>query len=498
MALSGLLSDDPSRVGEFRLLGRLGAGGMGVVYLAEDSSGTRVAVKVLRVDFASDESFRIRFRREVAAARRVQGPCTARLIAADPDAEIPYFASEYIEGPTLERYCQQHGPLEEAMLRAFAVGVADAVWTIHGAGLVHRDLKPTNILLSRTGPKVIDFGITLDEGATSITKLGHSIGSPGWMAPEQARGERVDRAVDVFSWGAVVAYAATATPPFGVGSADAVIYRVVHEQPSLGDIDEPLRGLVSAALSKSPRQRPNSSQLVRVLLHDEDVSDLTQATRSVEDTLDSDWALAAATVAENLPGKAGESGRSRRRRLAIGLALFGLLVIGGVAAWVFNASGDPSTGTEARASKSTLVTTTTTSTAEATTNSPTPSTTVVLPTTTPAVPAGADGIAGEIESTLGTYTAALTRRDYPAAWAMLTTKYQANFGRGLDGFAQYWNTVARIEFRLQRLVETTGGTARAVVTTIYAYNNGNSGEGTDTFVFVRDGSAWRIDEALDG
>ena len=169
MAMTPLRSDDPARIGSFRLRGRLGVGGMGVVYLGEDLAGEPVAVKVLRADLATDDAFRIRFRREVAAAHRVQGPCTARLIVADSEALLPYFVSEYIDGPTLEAYCRDNGPLEGETLTAFAVGIADAVWTIHDAGLVHRDLKPANILLSAAGPKVIDFGITLDATATAIT-----------------------------------------------------------------------------------------------------------------------------------------------------------------------------------------------------------------------------------------------------------------------------------------------------------------------------------------
>lgn len=170
--------------------------------------------------------------------------------------------SEYVEGPTLEQHLARHGPLDHENLVAFAAGVAEALSAIHAAGLVHRDLKPSNVILSAEGPKVLDFGVTFDTTAATLTVAGETLGSPGWMAPEQARGARTTAATDVFSWGMVVAAAGTTRNPFGTGTADALVYRVVHEQPNLEGLDPTLIPTVAAALSKAPSDRPNVGQLL--------------------------------------------------------------------------------------------------------------------------------------------------------------------------------------------------------------------------------------------
>lgn len=379
MVVGPLLNGDPTRIGNFRLLGRVGAGGMGVVYFGEGADGRHVAVKVLRAELLGDDAFRIRFRREVEAARRIEGPCTPQLIEADADAPLPYFATEYIDGPTLEAYCRENGALERETLLAFAVGVADAVWTIHDAGLIHRDLKPSNILMSASGPKVIDFGITLDESATAITRIGQSIGSPGWMAPEQARGDRVGRQVDVFAWGAVVAFAATGEPPFGTGSADAVAYRVVHQEPMLGHVPDDLLPLVRAALNKDPRRRPDSSEIVRVLLPGEHAPEIADATQLVQRSLDSAWTIAAPTVAIPASVTVEGSRHSNRRMLVMAALLGGLLLLGGAIAWILSQSNDnrPNAATAAKLDSTTTTVPTTTTTVAP------PSTTAAPPTTSP-------------------------------------------------------------------------------------------------------------------
>ena len=223
-----LVPGDPRRIGRFRVIARLGSGGMGVVYLGEHGRGQRVAIKVLRSELADSEELRIRFAREIAAASRVRAECTARLIADGSDDERPWFATEYIEGPTLDAFVRSGQSLQGDELRALAVGVAAALAAIGRAGLVHRDLKPTNVLLSPTGPKVIDFGIALADASTALTRTGQRLGTQRWMAPEQVLGEPVSSATDVFGWGALVAFAGTGAPPFGTGESSVVLERVLH------------------------------------------------------------------------------------------------------------------------------------------------------------------------------------------------------------------------------------------------------------------------------
>lgn len=189
MSLSGLRAGDPQRIGELTLVGRLGAGGMGVVYLAQGPDGRLVAVKRLREELASDGGFRARFRREAATLLRVQGACTARVLAVEAEAGTPYVVMEYVQGPTLSEYVGEHGPLQGDMARLFAVGLAEALVAVHRAGIVHRDLKPGNVLLAEQGPKVIDFGIAQAADATALTRTGVAVGTVGYMAPEQLRGQ---------------------------------------------------------------------------------------------------------------------------------------------------------------------------------------------------------------------------------------------------------------------------------------------------------------------
>ncbi|MFF9571135.1 protein kinase [Streptomyces sp. NPDC014685] len=261
MAMMRLRREDPRVVGSFRLHRRLGAGGMGVVYLGSDRRGQRVALKVIRPDLAEDQEFRSRFAREVSAARRIRGGCTARLVAADLEADRPWFATQYVPGPSLHDKVAEEGPLSAVEVASIGAALSEGLVAVHEAGVVHRDLKPSNILLSPKGPRIIDFGIAWATGASTLTHVGTAVGSPGFLAPEQVRGAAVTPATDVFSLGATLAYAAMADSPFGHGSSEVMLYRVVHEEPQLREVHDALAPLVSACLAKDPEERPSTLQL---------------------------------------------------------------------------------------------------------------------------------------------------------------------------------------------------------------------------------------------
>ena len=249
--------DEPTAVGPYRLLGRLGSGGMGRVYLGRSAGGRTVAVKIVHPHFALDEEFRARFRREVDAARRVGGAWTAPVLDADPEARVPWVATAYAAGPSLAAAVADAGPLPVHSVRALGAGLGEALAAVHELGLVHRDVKPSNVLLTLDGPLLIDFGIArATEGTASLTSTGVSVGSPGYMSPEQILGKGVAGAADVFSLGAVLAFAATGTPPFPGDSSAALLYKVVHEEPRLDALDGDLRDLVAACLAKDPAARP--------------------------------------------------------------------------------------------------------------------------------------------------------------------------------------------------------------------------------------------------
>ncbi|CAM5271130.1 Serine/threonine-protein kinase PknD [Streptomyces griseomycini] len=258
--------DEPTVVGPYRLLGRLGSGGMGRVYLGRSAGGRTVAVKIVHPHFALDEEFRARFRREVDAARRVGGAWTAPVLDADPDARIPWVATAYAAGPSLAAAVTDTGPLPGPTVRALGAGLAEALAAVHELGLVHRDVKPSNVLLTLDGPLLIDFGIArATDGTASLTSTGVSVGSPGYMSPEQILGKGVTGAADVFSLGAVLAYAATGRPPFPGDSSAALLYKVVHEPPELDDLDGEVRELAEACLDKDPAARPSPAEVSRRL-----------------------------------------------------------------------------------------------------------------------------------------------------------------------------------------------------------------------------------------
>ncbi|WDF40436.1 PQQ-binding-like beta-propeller repeat protein [Streptomyces sp. T12] len=289
-----LQPDDPRELGSYRLLRRLGAGGMGRVYLARSPGGRTVAVKVIRPDLAADADFRGRFRHEVDIAKAVSGRYTAPVVDADPDASLPWLATSYVLGPDLTDVVAAHGALPERTVRALAAGLAAALQEVHAAGLIHRDLKPSNVLLAADGPRVIDFGIARAVDGSRMTQTGVVVGSPGYMPPEQALGQDVGPAGDVFSLGAVLAFAATGRSAFGDGAAShaALLYQVVHGEPDLTDVPPSLLGLVRACLMKDPAQRPAPAEIVAAL-----------APEGVEGVL-SDWlpSAVASTIATHAAG----------------------------------------------------------------------------------------------------------------------------------------------------------------------------------------------------
>ena len=225
-----LRADDPARVGRYKLLGRLGAGGMGVVYLAESPKG-KAALKLIRRELADDASFRSRFRREVQASFRVSGMCTARLIDFDTEADYPWMATEFVDGPPLDALVDDRGPLGADQQLALAVGLAEALVAIHDEDVVHRDLKPANVLCPESGPKIIDFGIATAADAVPLTRNGMVIGSPGWITPEQLLSGQASPASDVFAWGCIVAFAASGQQPYGSGRIETVFWRVINQPP---------------------------------------------------------------------------------------------------------------------------------------------------------------------------------------------------------------------------------------------------------------------------
>jgi eukaryotic-like serine/threonine-protein kinase len=260
-----LRAGDPEQMGPYRIVGRLGSGGMGTVYLGRSPGGRAVAVKVVRPELAEDTQFRRRFVREVSAIRRVNGAFTAGVIDAEPEGEVPWLATVYVPGTALNDAVAEHGPWPAESVLALGAGLAEALGAIHSAGVVHRDLKPSNILLSPDGPRVIDFGISVLSEASALTQTGMMVGTAGFMSPEQLTGGRIGPASDVFSLGAVLTFTATGTGPFGTGTAHMLHYRTVHEKPELDRLPAALLPLMDACLAKEPERRPSVANLVRQL-----------------------------------------------------------------------------------------------------------------------------------------------------------------------------------------------------------------------------------------
>ncbi|MER5767821.1 bifunctional serine/threonine-protein kinase/ABC transporter substrate-binding protein [Streptomyces sp. NPDC001985] len=368
-----LKTGDPSSIAGFRLIGRLGAGGMGVVYLARSGRGTLCALKVIRAEHASDPGFRARFRREALIAQRVTGPWVVRVTGADPEAHEPWLATEFVPGPSLQEAVAAQGPLPERTVRALGARLADALAGAHAEGLIHRDVKPGNVLLALDGPRLIDFGIARSSGATALTATDVMIGSPGYLSPEQARAAgagEVGPASDVFSLGCVLAHAASGRRPFGTGTVAAIVFRTVHEEPDLEGVPHALLPLIRSCLAKDPAARPTAREAGAALTAPpagSGAAALSTAPPAAAPPAGggagagggADWlpdglpALIAERSARALglpvpeptvvvsPAAGGAGGKpSRRRLLALGTAAASALAAGGVAAW-FAGAGDP-------------------------------------------------------------------------------------------------------------------------------------------------------------
>jgi hypothetical protein len=265
MLVQELQAGDPEMIGPYRVIRRLGMGGMGQVFLGRSPGGRLLAIKVIRAELAADPRFRARFRREVAAAKSVSGVFTASVVDADTEALVPWLATAYIAGSSLADAVAWYGPWPVDAVLALAAGLAEGLLAIHSAGLVHRDLKPSNVLLAEDGPRVIDFGISRALESNTVTSAGIIIGSPAFMSPEQAEGHQVGPASDVFSLGGVLAFAATGQGPFGTGSGAPLLYRLVHNRPDLDRVPATARPLIEHCLDKDPRRRPSPGDLLAEL-----------------------------------------------------------------------------------------------------------------------------------------------------------------------------------------------------------------------------------------
>ncbi|MDQ1028979.1 ABC-type branched-subunit amino acid transport system substrate-binding protein [Streptomyces umbrinus] len=362
-----LLPTDPASIGGHRLLARLGAGGMGVVYLGRTKAGSLAAVKVIQAEYADEPDFRARFRREVETARRVTSPWAVPVTGADPDADEPWLATAFVPGPSLEEAVARHGPLPTRSVLVLARMLAAALREVHAAGLVHRDVKPANVLLAVDGPRLIDFGIARATDETAITSTDLVVGTPGFLSPEQAeaRGAALGPPSDIFSLGCLLAYAATGRPPFGTGTVDALLYRTVHDEPDLTGIEAEegkeageggegaeagveLLTLLLMCLAKDPADRPTAEQIGTVLLVEDAVPEGGQidwlpegVVRVIADRSSEMLALpdieptAAEAPAEAPAGPPGdtEPASPGRRRLLLASGAAVLMAAGGTAAW---------------------------------------------------------------------------------------------------------------------------------------------------------------------
>ncbi|MFE4265336.1 PQQ-binding-like beta-propeller repeat protein [Streptomyces sp. NPDC056883] len=320
-------------IGPYRVLRRLGAGGMGSVYLATTDSGRPVAVKTVRQQYAADTTFRRRFTQEVAAARAVNGAYTVAVVDADTEADIPWLATEFVTGPSLHEAVARHGPLTGPALQVLGAGLVEALTAIHRARIIHRDLQPSNILLTRDGPRVIDFGISKPTTDALPTASGEIVGTPGFMSPEHAAGEDLTPACDLFSLGAVLAFAATARPPFGEGPAAVLIYRSAEEPPDLDGVPPELVGLLVRCLDRNPDRRPEPAELAAAFRYGPAVGTawMGEAERTVR------------RRERDLARVLKDPNGTRRRLLLLGGALLATTAAGGTARalWPGRAAGPP-------------------------------------------------------------------------------------------------------------------------------------------------------------
>ncbi|MDN3357927.1 PQQ-binding-like beta-propeller repeat protein [Actinomadura sp. DC4] len=339
-----LQAEDPRRIGGYQLLGRLGAGGMGTVYLGRSPAGLPVAIKLVHTELADEPSFRTRFAREVTAARAVSGAFTAPVIDADPNARSPWLVTAFLPGMTLHEAVIRHGPFPIPAVYALGASLAEALVSVHRVGVVHRDLKPANVILAPDGPRLIDFGIAHAADAAVVTRTGSVVGSPGFLAPEQAVGGATGPASDVFALGAVLTFAATGESPFGRGGAPALIYRVVHDAPRLDGVQDPeLRALLAACLDKNPWNRPDPGHVLGRLAAHAPAAEVLHGTGWLPDSVADGIARAEQPATLPAPG--------RRRFLALGGGAVAAVATGGVAVALLTRTG----GSDAAASPSPIV-----------------------------------------------------------------------------------------------------------------------------------------------
>ncbi|MCY9785746.1 serine/threonine protein kinase [Nocardiopsis sp. EMB25] len=325
---------DPRQLGDYRVVGRIGAGGMGAVYAGVDPAGACAAVKVIHPQFAANPEFLARFAREVELVSRVRATCTAAFYGADVRASAPWLATEYVRGLTLRQHVRANGPLTGGMLLSLAVGLAEALAAVHEADIVHRDLKPGNIMLSPEGPKVLDFGIARAADATALTRTGGLMGTPGWMAPEQYLGQEATARSDMFAWGGLVAFAATGRNPFGTGNAEVLIHRTREEEPDLEGVPPELLDLVRRAMDKSPQARPTAARALAELTDGWNATRVQPArdvapTRIVPDLLATEWR--GVTAPEPRPVRRPRRGRRIALVTSVTAALVAVTI---VAAWL--------------------------------------------------------------------------------------------------------------------------------------------------------------------
>jgi serine/threonine protein kinase len=338
-----LVAGDPRTLGEYEIRGRIGSGGMGAVYLGAAQDGRVLAIKVIHPERVGDQEFRTRFRREVAAATRVRSRQMAAVIDYDVEGPTPWLATEYVPGPTLAQVVAEVGALPEPAVRELVAGLTRALDAIHAEGLVHRDVKPANVLLGPAGPCLLDLGIVADPDGTSLTTTGLQVGTPQYMSPEQSLGEQITAATDIWSLGAVAYVAATGRPPFGVGASAAVGMRVVNDEPELETLPPGLRGLVGACLAKDPAARPTTPALLAAATQVVDGTDLSGA---VTELRTADAVQPVPTGVTDRESAATRPPGRRRAWLVAGLVGAVLVLAGGVsAAAAWWPDGDTPAGT---------------------------------------------------------------------------------------------------------------------------------------------------------
>ncbi|GAB3724872.1 serine/threonine-protein kinase [Nocardiopsis nanhaiensis] len=320
--------NDPKLLGSYHVVGRIGAGGMGAVYAGLADDGSCAAVKMVHPEFAADPEFRRRFAHEVDLVAKVDAACTPSFLGADVDAQTPWLATEYVPGQTLRQYVREHGPLTGGMLTALAIGLAEALVAIHSADVVHRDLKPGNVILAPDGPKVLDFGIARAADATALTRSGGILGTPGWISPEQYEGKTAGEHSDVFAWAGLVLFAATGRDPFGTGQLDVLVYRTRNEDPDLEGVPDPLAGPVRRAFAKEPSERPTAAQVLAEL------TGAWAATRVGPDPVEQPTEVVPGILAADWQGVAAPEPRRVRRGpgkrwFVAGAAALALVLLGG-------------------------------------------------------------------------------------------------------------------------------------------------------------------------